>query len=91
MWAALAACILKRFMAKATQRVFGHAEISTRKTAMTIGHHLFALIEAILEASGVRAALRRVMDHLNTQARRAHPKRDRRSGRLALDIEPVLA
>lgn len=91
MWAALAACILKRFIAKATQRVFGHAEISTRKTAMTIGHHLFALCEAILEARGVRDALRQAMHHLNTQARRAHPKRDRRSGRLTLGIEPVLA
>jgi hypothetical protein len=91
MWAALAACILKRFLAKATQRVFGHAEISTRKTAMTIGHHLFALLEAILDATGVRHALWRAMHHLNTQARRAHPKRDRLSGRLTLGIEPVLA
>lgn len=91
MWASLAACILKRFMANATQRVFGHAEISTRKTAMTIGHHLFALVHAVLDASGVRDALRRAMHHLNTQARRAHPKRDRLSGRLTLDIEPVLA
>ncbi len=48
-WAALAACILKRFMAHATQRVFGHAESSTPKTAMTISLHLFGLIQASLD------------------------------------------
>jgi len=91
MWAALAACIVKRFMAKAAQKTLRNAEISTRKTAMTIGHHLFVLLEAILEASGVRTALRRLLLHLDSQARRAHPKRDRDSGRLTLGIEPVLA
>lgn len=90
MWASLAACIVQRFMAKATQRVFGHAEISTRKTAMTVGHHLFVLLSAVLAADGVREALRKLMRHLDGQARRSHPKRDRKTGRLTLGIEPVL-
>jgi hypothetical protein len=91
MWAALMACIVQRFMAKATQRAFQHAEVSTRKTAMTIGHHLFTLLNAVLARRGVRAALRRLLCHLDSQARRAHPKRDRQRGRLALGIRPVLA
>ena len=90
-WAALAGCIVKRFMAQATQMAFGHAEISTRKTAMTIGHHLFSLLGAFLAASGIRDHLRRLLHHLDSQARRAHPQRDRRKGRLTLGIEPVLA
>ena len=61
MWAALMACTVKRFMAKATQRAFQHAEISTRKTAMTIGHHLFTVLNAILASRGVKAALRRLL------------------------------
>ena len=90
MWGSLAACIVQRFMAKSTQRVFGHAEISTRKTAMTVGHHLFVVLSAVLAADGLRDALRKLMRHLDGQARRSHPKRDRKTGRLTLGIEPVL-
>ncbi len=91
MWAALAACILQRFMAKATQTLFGHAEISTHKTAATVGNLLFTLLDAILAKHGVRKALKRILCHLDSQARRAHPKRDRTSGRLSLAIRPILA
>ena len=90
-WASLAACILKRFMAHTTQRVFGHSEISTRKTAMTISHHLFVLIKATLDASALREAFIDALKHLDSQARRAHPERDRRLGRLHLGIEPILS
>jgi hypothetical protein len=91
MWAALAACIIKRFMAKAAQKVFDVGEISTRKTVMTIGHHLYALLDAVLCGSAIREALLALLQHLSTQALRAHPKRDRRSGRLRLGILPVTA
>ena len=90
MWAALAACIVQRFIAKATQRVFGHAEISTRKTAMTVGHHLLILLCAIVAAEGIREALLKLMRHLDSQARRSHPRRDRKTGRLTLGLEPLL-
>ncbi|MBA2593541.1 MAG: transposase [Gammaproteobacteria bacterium] len=89
MWAALAACIIKRFMAKATQKVFDVGEISTRKTVMTIGHHLYSLFEAVLAGSIVRDLLVALLRHLSTQALRAHPERDRRTGRLRLGILPV--
>lgn len=91
MWAALAACIIKRFMAKATQKVFDVGEISTRKTVMTIGHHLYSLFEALLAGSIVRDVLVALLRHLSTQALRAHPERDRRTGRLRLGILPVTA
>ena len=89
MWAALAACILKRFMAKAAQKIFDVGEISTRKTVMTIGHHLYALLHAALSGRSLRQALLSLLRHLSTQALRAHPERDRRKGRLRLGILPV--
>lgn len=89
MWAALAACILKRFMAKAAQKVFDVGEVSTRKTVMTIGHHLYALLGAVLSGNAVRQPLLALLRHLSTQALRAHPERDRRTGRLRLGLLPV--
>jgi hypothetical protein len=91
MWAALAACVLKRFMAKAAQLVFDVGEVSTLKTALTVGHHLYALLQAVLDGRHVRAALLSLLRHLSTQALRAHPKRDRATGRLNLGIRPVTA
>jgi hypothetical protein len=90
-WAALAACILKRFMAKAAQRVFNVGEVSTRKTVMTIGHHLYVLLGAVLCATALREALLALLRHLSTQALRSHPERDRRAGRLRVGIRPVTA
>ena len=89
MWAALAACIIKRFVAKAAQKVFDVGEISTRKTVMTVGHHLYALLYALLAGRAFRDALLALLRHLSTQALRAHPERDRRKGRLRLGILPV--
>ncbi|MGZ9275453.1 MAG: IS4 family transposase, partial [Nitrospira sp.] len=86
MWAALAACIIKRFVAKAAQKVFDVGEISTRKTVMTVGHHLYALLYVVLSGRALRDALLSLLRHLSTQALRAHPKRDRRKGRLRLGI-----
>lgn len=89
-WAAIGAALLKRLLAHATQHV--HAvEISTRKVAMC-AHHVLRDIFAVL-ASGQPRRLRRVLaaalDYLACNALRAHPKRDRRSGRLYTGFEPV--
>jgi hypothetical protein len=91
MWAALAACILKRFMAKAAQLVFDVGEVSTLKTALTVGHHLYALLQAVLDRHHIRAALLSLLRHLSTQALRSHPNRDRATGRLNLGIRPITA
>jgi hypothetical protein len=56
---------------------------------MTIGHHLYALLQAVLSGRSLRQALLSLLRHLSTQALRAHPKRDRRKGRLRLGILPV--
>lgn len=89
-WAAIGAALLKRLLAHATQHIHG-VEISTRKVAMC-AHHVLTNIFEVLAAERPRR-LRRVLtaalDYLARNALRAHPKRDRRSGRLSTGFEPV--
>jgi hypothetical protein len=89
-WAAIGAALLKRLLAHATQHV--HAvEISTRKAAMC-AHHVLTDIFVVL-AAGRPRRLRRVLavalDYLARNTLCAHPKRDRRSGRLSTGFEVV--
>lgn len=84
-WASLCAAVLKRFLAHATQRVYG-SPISTRRvamfrdlvgalfTALTMGRRHFA------------AALVRAMTFVNLNAQRADIERDRQKGRLQLGL-----
>jgi Transposase DDE domain len=90
-WAAIGAATLKRYLAHATQRVMG-VETSTRKTAMCATHVLGDILEALL-SGGHRALLatfERAVRYLAVNATRAHPNRDRRTGRLQLGLDPVL-
>jgi len=91
MWAALAAALLKRFLAHSTQLVFPGVEISTRRTSMAVTEFMPELIGALLSGRGLLRTLRCVLLYLSTQALRAHPKRDRIKGRLQLGLEPVSA
>ena len=89
-WAAIGAATLKRYLAHATQRVMG-VETSTRKTAMCATHVLGDILEALL-SGGHRALLatfERAVRYLAVNAKRAHPDRDRRTGRLQLGLDPV--
>jgi len=67
-------------MAKATQKVFDVGEISTRKTVMTIGHHLYSLFRSRARRIDRARRLVALLRHLSTQALRAHPARDRSNG-----------
>jgi hypothetical protein len=89
MWASLAAALLKRFVALATQHIHDGIEISTRKVAMAASHGLRELMDAMLRGRAVRKLFRGLVTFLATEARRAHPKRDRKIGRLRLGLEPV--
>lgn len=80
-WASLCAAVLKRFLAHAAQRVGGTA-ISTRRVAMCAHHILNALVPVLLLGVGLRGTLRRGLAYLLANARRANPRRDRRTGRL---------
>ena len=64
--------------------------MSTRKVAMCAMHVLGDLVEALKRGDGARlyAALEAAITYLACHARRAHPERDRQTGRAQLGLEP---
>ena len=88
-WASLCAAVLKRFLAHAAQRVGNGAAISTRRVAMCAHHVLHDLVTALRVGVGFLVALRSGLAFLLANARRAHPDRDRRTGRLRAGLALV--
>jgi hypothetical protein len=88
-WTAIAAAALKRFLAHMTQ-LLTEVPMSTRKVAMCAMHVLGDLVEALKsgDAAGLYAALEAAITYLACHAQRAHPERDRRTGRSQLGLEP---
>jgi Transposase DDE domain len=91
-WTAIAAAALKRFLAHMTQLLV-EVPMSTRKVAMCAMHVLGDLVEALKsgDVAGLYAALEATITYLACHARRAHPKRDRQTGRSQLGLEPFFA
>jgi Transposase DDE domain len=91
-WAAIAAAALKRFLAHMTQLLAG-VPMSTRKVAMCAMHVLGNIVQALKtgDEAGLYAALEEALTYLACHAQRAHPKRDRQTGRLQLGLEPLFA
>ncbi len=92
LWASIAAVLVKRFLAHATSALFDELDVSTRKAAMTMTTHLKDLFRAMLRGHRTRktrALLRQLVRHLKRYARRAHPKRDRKTGRLSTGLRPI--
>lgn len=87
-WASLCAAVLKRFLAHAAQLV-GGKPISTRRVAMCARHIIDDLFAALLACEGFAQALRRGLAFLVANARRANPKRDRKTGRLRAGLNVV--
>ena len=90
-WAALSAALLKRFLAHATQVAHDGLETSTRRTAMALTYKLPVVIGALLRGQGLRVAFTDLLASLATNARRAHPERDRLRGRLRVGLRHVKA
>ena len=88
-WAALSAALLKRFIGHVTELVVKDVQISTRNVAMAFGYKAEALLQALLKGRGVRKQLKRLVRYLADNAQRAHPKRDRETGRLADGLRPL--
>jgi hypothetical protein len=88
-WAAIAAAALKRFLAHMTQ-LLTEVPMSTRRVAMCAMHVLGDLVEALKRAdvAGLYAALEAAITYLARHAQRAHPTRDRQTGRSQLGLEP---
>jgi len=88
-WTAIAAAALKRFLAHMTQ-LLAEVPMSTRKVAMCALHVLGDLVEALKrgDMAELYAALEAAITYLARHAQRAHPKRDRQTGRAQLGLEP---
>jgi Transposase DDE domain len=88
-WAAIAAAALKRFLAHMTQ-LLTEVPMSTRRVAMCAMHVLGDLVEALKRAdvAGLYAAVETAITYLARHAQRAHPTRDRQTGRAQLGLEP---
>jgi len=89
MWTAIAAAALKRFLAHMTQLLL-EVPMSTRKVAMCAVHVLGGIVQALKigDVAGLYDALEAAITYLACHAQRAHPKRDRQTGRSQLGLEP---
>jgi DDE family transposase len=88
-WIAIAAAALKRFLAHMTQ-LLTEVPMSTRKVAMCAMYVLGDLVEALKRGDGAElyAALEAAITYLACHAQRAHPARDRQTGRSQLGLAP---
>jgi Transposase DDE domain len=91
MWSAIAAAALKRFLAHMTQLLL-EVPMSTRKVAMCAVHVLGRIVQALKtgDVAGLYDAIEAAIMYLAGHAQRAHPKRDRHTGRSQLGLEPLL-
>ena len=66
--------------------------MSTRKVAMCAVYVLGGIVQALRTGDmvGLYDALEAAMMYLACHAQRAHPKRDRQTGRSQLGLEPLL-
>src|SRR2546428_5864233 len=66
--------------------------MSTRKVAMCAVHVLGGIVQALKtgDVAGLYDALEVAITYLAGHAQRAHPERDRQTGRLQLGLEPLL-
>ncbi len=89
-WTAIAAAALKRFLAHMTQLLL-EVPMSTRKVAMCAVHVLGGIVQALKagDMAGLYDALEAAMTYLACHAQRAHPQRDRHTGRSQLGLEPL--
>lgn len=88
-WTAIAAAALKRFLAHMTQ-LLAEVPMSTRKVAMCAVHVLGDIVRAVQrrEVAELYTALEKAVIYLACHAQRAHPARDRQTGRSQLGLEP---
>jgi hypothetical protein len=88
-WASICAAVIKRFLAHAAERLL-EVVISTRKAAMSSAYALPELFQSLRygDGPGYRRAFKSMIAYLGDNAKRAHPKRDARTGRTALDLKP---
>jgi Transposase DDE domain len=89
-WASMLVVVLKRAVTHAAQRVVG-IEMSTQRAASCAKHVLDKLLQCLLvRRQELACAIARACAYLADNARRAHPERDRRRGRLSSGLVPIV-
>lgn len=89
-WASLCAAALKRSLAHTGQRVVRRVAISTQVAAMCGAHILHDLLRCVLDGfHDLEIVLEEIVQFLMNNAGRAHPRRDRITGRLRFGLEYV--
>ena len=85
LWAGLIAATLKRDLAHAAEQVLG-IELSTDRVAKAARHFFDEISKALIRGRGLTQAIDNAIKFFSINARRAHPERDRRTGRLAAGL-----
>lgn len=90
-WASLLAATLKRAITHAAERACGE-QLSTQRAACSAKHFLDEILASVLHCGEqLTMAIRDAFAFLAQNARRAHPERDRKTGRLAAGLRHVAA
>ncbi len=88
-WASLCAAILKRFIAHVAQKATGVA-ISTHKVAKSACYFMGDIMNSIIhDPDKIRSALEKAILFLKNNTRRDSIKRDKKSGRSKLGLNPL--
>jgi hypothetical protein len=89
-WSSLGASAIKRFLAHAAEHLL-EVVISTRKASMPSAYDLPELLKALRHGDGpwYRRAFESMIEYLGKNAKRAHPKRDARTGRSRLGLKSI--
>jgi hypothetical protein len=89
-WASLAAAALKRFLAHATEHLL-QVVMSTRKAALSPAYVFSEVFRALRHGAGpwFRRAFEAMIRYLGSNAKRAHPQRDARTGRSQLGLRSI--
>lgn len=89
-WASILTATLKRIVTHAAEQLLG-VELSTQRAAAGAKHFFDAILRSILRGSLriVRRALDDAVAYLHGNARRAHPDRDRETGRYSSGLCPI--
>ena len=89
-WASLTASAIKRFLAHTAEHLL-EVVISTRKASMPSAYDLPELFRSLRYGDGpwYRQAFESMIEYLGKNAKRAHPKRDDRTGRSRLGLKPI--
>lgn len=89
-WVSLIAATLKRCLTHAAEYVL-NTELSADRVAKAAQHYFGDILTALLRGRGLTKAIDSAIAFFRVNTRRAHPNRDRRTGRLAVGLCPVHA